>query len=108
MVFIKNVSVIDFKTTMIRYAYIPAVIAIVFLVPAILEWINSTFIKKIFRWFGEISLEVYLAHVGIQEIYLNISFGKEHMSVLYYYFMIIPISILLAKLVKIFTNRILY
>lgn len=108
VIFMKNVSVIEFKTTMIRYAYIPAVIAIVFLVPAILEWINSTFIKKVFRWFGEISLEVYLAHAGIQQIYLNIPFGKEHTSALYYYFMIVPVSILFAKFVKIFTNRILY
>lgn len=96
----RNVSQVVVKTTAIRYAYIWAAMGIMLFVPVFLQWADNCSLNKALRWFGGISIEVYLMHVCVMNIYSISAFGREHMEVIYYFLIIVPVSVVLAWGVK--------
>ena len=83
------------------YSYIFISYAVMLFVPAAMERI--TWLKPIrigLAWLGEFSLEIYLVHCAIKELYLNTNFGKAHQQAAYYFLLILPISIVLAAGIK--------
>lgn len=83
------------------YSYIFISYAVMLFASAAMERI--TWLKPIrigLAWLGEFSLEIYLVHCAIKELYLNTNFGKAHQQAAYYFLLILPISIVLAAGIK--------
>ncbi len=98
-VLIYNRSMIpcEMYTLIIRESYVFGSLAIVLLVPIILERIHLSWIDRILSWAGGLSLEIYLIHIFLSNIFLSSSIGKQYNSVWIYFAFIIPLSLLLVK-----------
>lgn len=81
-------------------------LAIIFLVPVILERIDNKYINESLKWIGSLSLEIYLIHWFLRCIHLSMPTGRQYKSAWIYFMIIIPAALLIAKACEMIRGRI--
>lgn len=81
-------------------------LAIIFLVPVILERIDNKYINESLKWIGSLSLEFYLIHWFLRCIHLSMPTGRQYNSAWIYCMIIIPAALLIAKTYEMIRGRI--
>jgi peptidoglycan/LPS O-acetylase OafA/YrhL len=85
------------RSAIARASYVFGTLAIVWVLPIFFEKFKCNVVRKVFGWFGKISLEIYLAHVAVLLIFWSYVIDA---SVIIYFIIIIPISILWAVILN--------
>lgn len=57
------------------------------------------FLNAVLKWFGKMSLELYLVHMFANSIWLNTALGQRNNTVISYFIVILPISILISAII---------
>lgn len=81
----------------VRVSYVFGALAIVLLLPLIIEKIHLNWIDQTLSWMGGFSLEIYLTHLFLSDIYRSTPVGRQYKSVWVYFVFIIPLSLLIVK-----------
>lgn len=97
LIYSRSMIPYEMYTLIIRGSYVFGALAIVLLVPTILERLHLSRIDRILSCIGGLSLEIYLIHNFLHIIYCNSDIGKQYKSMWIYFVFIIPLSLLLAK-----------
>lgn len=97
LIYSRNMISYEMYVLIVRVSYVFGALAIVLLVPMILEKMHLSRIDRTLSWAGGLSLEIYLIHNFLRSIYYSSTIGKQYKSVWIYFVFIIPLSLLLAK-----------
>lgn len=97
LIYSRSMIPYEMYTLIFRGSYVFGALAIVLLVPTILERLHLSRIDRILSCIGGLSLEIYLIHIFLSNIFRSSSIGKRYNSVWIYFIFIIPLSLLLVK-----------
>lgn len=106
LIYSRNMISYEMYVLIVRVSYALGALAIVLLMPMILEKIHLSRINRSLSWVGGLSLEIYLIHNFLRSIYYSSVIGKRYKNVWIYFVIIIPLSLLLAKAYEEIKNRI--
>lgn len=87
---------------MLRYSNAFILLAIILIIIFVLEWLDNHkikfgFFKKILEWLGKYSLEIYLGHVAVRNILINLGYYTCRIR---YFLLEVVITIVISIIVK--------